>query len=224
MFVESARSGTAYRFQRRSRLVGELASSKTGTMLDCATGTGEVTLAALKTGMFSEAVINDISEQMLVRSQALIGESGIRCSCTFSAGDVFDLSHSAKTQSFDLILCIGLVAHSGRLQDLLALCRKLLRPGGQILLQTTVLDHLSIKIIRMLSESRHIRQKGYAIRHYKHEEVEHASNTVGLNIVDRRLFGLDVPFLDKLFPRLNFAIERQFESFAPNRGSEAIYV
>ena len=50
LFDSSTRTGAAHRFQSRRQIVGELATGKSGRLLECAAGTGEVTLAALRAG------------------------------------------------------------------------------------------------------------------------------------------------------------------------------
>lgn len=225
MFDPSVKSGTAYRFQRRRRIIRELAAEQNGCLVDCATGTGEVTLAALETENYQDACINDVSPEMLSKAERL-HEANVadRCSFRFVAGDVFDLPQKTNDANYDLVLCVGLLAHVGRLEELMKLCRTLVSDSGHILLQSTLLDNPGIRLTRLLSEKRHRRQKGYAIRHYKHSEIAAAAESLNLEIVDRRCFGLDVPFLDKVSPRLSHFLEGKFESVFPRQGAEAIYV
>ena len=205
MFDPNVRTGTAFRFQRRRRIVRELAAAQSGRLVDCATGTGEVTLAALETQNFDTACINDVSPEMLARSSTLIQDSADAedCSCTFVTGDVFDLNSQPAAGSYDLVVCVGLLAHVGRLEELMQLCESLVSDEGHVLLQTTLLDHPGVRITRMMSERRHVRQKGYAIRHYKHAQILKAAAATNLEVIERRCFGLDVPFLDKVAPRLS---------------------
>ncbi len=225
LFQKSTRTGAAHRFQRRQQIVGELSRGKGGRLLDCATGTGEVTHAALESGTFRSAVINDLSDEMLRRSRRLLENStGLTTNLEFVNSSVFELSDTIDSGSCDLILCVGLAAHVGRMDTLLGMFRKLLSQKGSLLFQTTLLDHIGVRATRTLSEQRHIRKNGYAIRHYWHSDVVQACFENGLTIVECRRSGLDIPFLDRVAPGLGFYLESRFANRMARSGSEAIYV
>ena len=225
LFQDSTRSGAARRFQRRQQIVAELCSNKHGRLLDCATGTGEVTLAALLSGTFDSAVINDLSTEMLLRSRRLLESSAeFKGNLEFVNSSVFELSDSISPGSCDLILCVGLIAHVGDLDGLMGMFRSLLSEDGHLLFQTTLLDHVGVRITRRLSERRHIRKNGYAIKHYWHADVVEACSRNGLSATACRRGGLDIPFLDRVAPRIGHFIEDRFAHWMERSGSEAIYV
>lgn len=222
LFDTTTRTGSAYNFQTRQKITAEIASKHGGRMLDCASGTGEVTLATLKCGTFESATINDYSPKMLAHSEKLIS-SRVDVPVEFINEDVFDLNHELIGQKFDLILCVGLLAHVGKLEQLLCELRNLVADQGTILLQNTSLDHMGIKITKMLSEKRHIKNHGYAIRHYPHRQIEIAADKADLVIRDRSCFGLNIPFLDRITPGMNYRIEKGMSKLGNQLGAESIY-
>ncbi len=224
LFDDSVRTGAGHRFRSRRDIIAKLTKNLSGRLLDCATGTGEVTLAVLKSGEFDSAVINDLSEEMLNRSRDLLKTQLPGKSLEFSNTGVFDLPDSAGRSNCDVVMCIGLIAHVGRLEEMFSTAVNLLKPGGQFLFQTTLLDHWGVRMTRRLSEERHVRNHGYAIRHYYHSEIEKAAEENGLNILVRERYGFDFPFLDRVAPGLGHYLEQRFAIRSGTRGSEAIYV
>ena len=102
--------------------------------------------------------------------------------------------------------------------------QQLLKQDGLFLFQVSLLDHLGTRLIKRFSEKRHIKQKGYAISHYRHAEVVKAATNNGLKIESCDRYGFDVPFLDRLTPRLNYRLEEQFKQRSTTKGSEAVYL
>ena len=70
----------------------------------------------------------------------------------FVQSDVFDFKPSDAR--FDLILCLGLIAHTGRLDILLPHLKSMVTPRGRIILQTTLTDHLGTRIVRALTSAK----------------------------------------------------------------------
>ena len=79
-------------------------------------------------------------------------------------------------------------------------------------------------MIKRFSEKRHVKQKGYAINHYRHAEVVEAATNNGLKIQSCDRYGFDVPFLDRFAPGFSFSLEEKFKSRSAAKGSEAVYV
>src|SRR6266513_3356044 len=111
-FAQQA-SGASFYFQKRLTLACELASASAGRLLDCAAGTGEITCALLKSGRFSHATVVDISPAMLQSAEELLGSQITKTGLKFVRSDVFNFKPSDF--SFDLILCLGFIAHVGRM-------------------------------------------------------------------------------------------------------------
>src|SRR5881275_3470795 len=115
-FVQGG-SGASFYFQTRLRIVRELAAGSAGRLLDCAAGTGEITCAVLQSGRFSHATLVDISPAMLRSAKELLSAQITNTQLEFAHSDVFNFKPSVS--HFDLVLCLGLIAHVGRLEILL---------------------------------------------------------------------------------------------------------
>lgn len=72
MFDDTVRTGAGHKFRCRRDIVSRLVVGQTGSSLECATGTGEITAAVLGAGEFQSKVINDYSVEMLQRSKSLV--------------------------------------------------------------------------------------------------------------------------------------------------------
>ena len=218
------RRGTNHNFRTRLALVCRLARGCHGRLLDCATGSGEITEAVLCSGGFEEADLVDISEPMLQLSRARLDVPGGSVRLKWIHSSIFDFLVSSDPQPrYGLVLCLGLVAHTGRLDELLRLCGERLVPGGRILLQTSLLDHPGTRFLRWFSAERHRRSKGYAISYYSDEEITNAVDRSGLTLIEKRRFAVGVPYGDRLCAPLNYLLEKHGESWAARHGMDAIY-
>jgi 2-polyprenyl-3-methyl-5-hydroxy-6-metoxy-1,4-benzoquinol methylase len=216
------KSGTNFSFLKRLELACELTAESSGRLLDCACGTGEITAAILRPGKFSHATINDISPAMQLRARAAI-EAEIRgTELAFSQSDIFHFAAGEK--KFDLIACLGLLAHVGKPAVLFSHLRSLLAPGGRILLQTTLAEHPFTKIVRALSARRYFREHGYWISYFCHTDIQRAAAGAGLKIVARRRHTVGIPFGDRISARANFGIEKRLQKIGACCGTEALYL
>lgn len=220
------RTATSFCFRRRLELAVELSQGSSGRMLDCATGTGEITAAVWQNRRLTQATIVDISPEMLGHARAHIEQAVRRPSASlrFIPADIFEFLPAASLELYDLVLCLGLIAHTGRLEELLTDMKSLLAPGGKILLQSTLLDHLGTRIVRAVTAERYFRNHGYYIHYFTAREIEEACNRCGLFIQETRRFAVGLPFGDKVWARGNCRLETVGQNWAARHGSEAIYV
>jgi ubiquinone/menaquinone biosynthesis C-methylase UbiE len=220
-FVGSG-SGASFYFQKRLTLACELAEGLAGRLLDCAAGSGEITCALLESGRFPHATIVDISPAMLQRARELLTSQITKAELEFVHSDIFTFRPSDS--GFDLILCLGLIAHVGRLDILLAHLKSMLAPSGRIILQTTLTDHAGIRIVRALTTRRELAQRGYRISWFSHRDIAEACNAVALRIVEMRRHSLGIPFGDRFSRWANFQLEKRFQKWASRHGADAIYL
>lgn len=220
-FEESA-SGANFNFQQRLNLACELAGGLSGRLLDCAAGTGEITCALLNSGRFNRATIIDISPAMLQSARQLLTSKVRDADLEFVQSDVFTFKRSDS--GLDLVLCLGLIAHTGRLEMLLPHLKSMLAPGGRIILQTTLTDHLGTRIVRALTSRRELARRGYRISWFSERDVMDACRNAGLQIIQTRRHSLGIPFGDRIWPRANFQLERCLQKWASRHGADAIYL
>ena len=220
---QDGRSGANYCFQTRRDRAHSLSKGFQGSCLDCAVGSGEVAAAVLSGGRFDHATMVDISPNMLT-----LAKSGLAAvlpdRCEWVNADTFKFLESAVEGSFDFAICAGLIAHTGRAGELLRLLRKIIRPGGAMLLHSTLSDHWGTWIHRKLTARRYFRNHGYWIHYYPLREIRKLAEEAGFTVdtIERYCFGM--PFGDKLFPRLNYRVEKWMHNWARRNGSEAIFL
>jgi ubiquinone/menaquinone biosynthesis C-methylase UbiE len=220
-FAQQA-SGASFYFQKRLTLACELASASAGRLLDCAAGTGEITCALLKSGRFSHATVVDISPAMLQSAKELLSSQIPNTELEFFRSDVFNFKPADS--GFDLVLCLGLIAHVGRLDILLPHLKSMLSPGGHIILQTTLTDHVGTRIVRTLTARRELAKRGYRISWFSQRDVADACHDAGLRIAGMRRHSLGIPFGDRLWPWANFQLETRLQKWASRHGADAIYL
>jgi 2-polyprenyl-3-methyl-5-hydroxy-6-metoxy-1,4-benzoquinol methylase len=220
-FTQSG-SGASFYFQTRLKLTCELAGASTGRLLDCAAGSGEITCALLKSGRFPDATIVDISPAMLRSAKELLASQITNAGLEFIHSDIFNFNPSDSR--FDLVLCLGLIAHVGRLDILLPHLKSMLTLGGRIILQTTLTDHPGARIVRALTAPRELAQRGYRISWFSQRDIIDACRRARLRIVDMRRHSLGIPFGDRFWPWANFQLETHLQKWASRHGADAIYL
>jgi hypothetical protein len=117
-----------------------------------------------------------------------------------------------------------LIAHVGRLDILLPHLKSMLAPGGRIILQTTLTDHVGARIVRALTARRELTRRGYRISWFSQRDIADACNGAGLRIVETRRHSLGIPFGDRLWPWANFRLETRLQKWASRHGADAIYL
>jgi 2-polyprenyl-3-methyl-5-hydroxy-6-metoxy-1,4-benzoquinol methylase len=219
-FVQSA-SGASFYFQMRLKLACELGGASAGRLLDCAAGTGEITCALLKSGRFSHATVVDISPAMLQSAKEILSSQITKTEFEFVHSDIFNFKPSG---GFDLILCLGLIAHVGRLETLLSHLKSMLTSTGRIILQTTLTGHAGMQIVRALTARRELAQRGYRISWFSQRDIADACHDAGLRILEMRRHSLGIPFGDRFWPWANFQLETRLQNWASRHGADAIYL
>jgi ubiquinone/menaquinone biosynthesis C-methylase UbiE len=219
---EKRASGANFNFQERLKLACELGAASSGRLLDCAAGTGEITGALLKLGRFNHATVIDLSATMLQSAKELLTSQIKNAKLEFVQSDIFGFKPT--NSRFDLILCLGLIAHTGRLQILLPHLKSMLSPGGRIILQTTLTDHLGTRVVRALTSQSELARRGYRISWFSQRSICEACDCAGLRILATQRHGLGVPFGDRLWPWANFQLETRLEKWASRHGADAIYL
>jgi len=222
-FDSNTRSGAAVLFQLRRRLAVELLSGeKPRVLLDIATGTGEITYAIASLFEFDDLLLNDISPEMLRSCQRLFNERLPVGNITWTNEDAFELLTKEGADRFDVILCLGLIAHTGRLPELLAQVFTCLRRGGVLVLQTSLTDHPGGWITALYARSQ-FRRMPYKISPFSKDEILAAAATAGFEFAEMRRYGLCLPFGDRILGQINHRLEAAYAETLSKRGGEALF-
>ena len=219
--------GSNFSFRQRLTLATQMTKSISGSLLECACGTGEITAAILASERFTNATIIDLSPRMLElakqRMAVELKKPGI-CKLEFKSSDIFGFASQPLSKRYDLILCLGLIAHAGRLDDLLVKLKQLLTAQGCILLQTSLLDHIGTKLVRTLTRKRYYRKHGYQISYFHHQDILRAVQCAGLKNIAMRRFTFGFPFGDRIWATMNYHLELRMQNWSKLHGSEAMYL
>jgi len=115
----------------RRRAVRRLAAARPGRVLDVATGTGDLAIEALRAG--ADRVVGvDIAERMLEVGRRKIAGMGLSDRVELRYGDALKLPFSDR--QFDAALVAFGVRNFENLEAGLAEIRRVLRPGGRIVI------------------------------------------------------------------------------------------
>lgn len=221
-FDPATRTGAAVLFQLRRDIAADLAVGRGGRMLDLATGTGEITVAVAEAAGVFSAHVNDLSQGMLAVCRRRFEVWERAPATVFSQQDAFALLEESEPGTFDLILSLGLIAHTGRLDRLLNLAARVLSPGGAVLLQSSLTDHLGARITALYARSPLCATR-YKVSAYSKADIESAAAGAGLDIAALRRFGVCLPFGDKLPWAVNYQLERAWAAKCGN-GGEALFL
>ena len=220
-------SGGSLGFRQRLALAVEMTGAVSGILLDCACGPGEISSAILESGRFKSATLVDLSPQMLAMARKRLDDTSKNVPpvrLEYVASDIFEFLAKPAAEKYDLVLCLGLIAHTGRLDELLQRLKAILAPNGRILLQSTLLDHLGTRMTRALSSGRYYRRCGYRISYFSHSGILKSASGAGLTIDAMRRFSVGFPFGGRLWAWGNYQMERRLAGWAATHGAEALYL
>ena len=159
---------------------------------------------------------------MLQNARELLTSQIKNAELEFVQSDMFNFKPSDSR--FDLVLCLGLIGHTGQLDVLLPHLKSMLTPGGRIVLQTTLTDHLGTRIVPALTSRSELARRGYRISWFSQRNIFDACDRAGLRILETQRHSLGVPFGDRLWPWANFQLENRLEKWASRYGADAIYL
>ncbi|TDX59567.1 ubiquinone/menaquinone biosynthesis C-methylase UbiE [Methylosinus sp. sav-2] len=222
-FDPHTHTGAAVQFQLRRQLTVELLSGeKPRALLDIAAGSGEITHAVASFLAFDELLVNDISPGMLQLAQRGFKQRPPAGSITWTNEDGFELLTKAGADRFDVILCLGLIAHTGRLPELLARAFTSLRRGGVLILQSTLTDHPGAWISTLYARSP-LRRVIYKVEAFSKDEILAAGSAAGFELAEMRRYGICLPFGDRILHQINYLLEAAYAGKLSKRGGEALF-
>ena len=217
------KSGKNYEFNTRLKIVSEITKNYSGNLLDCACGSGEITTEVLISGRFETAVLVDLSGAMLMIAKENTMVIPSTTSVFYCQSDIFDYEGESE-RKFDVILCLGLVAHTGRLASLFLHLKSMLSPRGKIILQSSLLDHVGIKLLKILMPLIPRRKKNYDLAFYRMKDIDVHLRSSGLKVENVVRYNFGFPFGDMVSKSANYWIEILMQGFSSRHGSDAVFV
>jgi ubiquinone/menaquinone biosynthesis C-methylase UbiE len=161
-------SRRAFEIRIRAETVEELAKrSGDIRILDIGCGDGSISLPLLTES--TRITLVDLSSSMLSIARSKVppelAENVETVNRDFTTAEL-------KPQSFDLILCIGVLAHVASPADFIAKMVSLLRPGGSIIVECTDSHHLLTRMVSAFSKAWGLlRPATYALNDVSYSEI-----------------------------------------------------
>jgi ubiquinone/menaquinone biosynthesis C-methylase UbiE len=217
-FSEETKTGAAVLFRTRMALSVSMLAGRHGALLDCASGTGEITREVALANNWNSILVNDSSPSMIERCRTVMSELPGVC---WNVGNVFDLGATLEEESYDAVLCLGLIAHCGRLPTLLQVIWDILKKDGVLLLQSSLLDHPGDFITKFVARS-FFRKGDYRVNGFYLSSILADADQAGFDLVEIRRFGLCLPFGDRILGRWNYWLEAKFAHSLSRSGGESL--
>lgn len=134
-----------YNLQIRQETVDSFTNEKTfKSVLDMPCGNGAISSPVIN--KTEHITLLDISENMVKLAEKSVSENN-KSKATFINGDFFEQKFNAN--SFDLVICLGLLAHVNSPKQLLDELSKIIEPGGMLIIQSTNSNHFYSYLIRV---------------------------------------------------------------------------
>ena len=175
-------------------------------VLDIGCGDGSISLPLIGPG--KHLTLMDLSESMLsiVRSnlpRQFVGDVQVRNEDVMTA--------PLPPGSFDLIICLGVIAHVDSPEELFARIAKLMKPGGSLILEFTDSFDLAGRMARLFGSLRKlVAPPRYAVNRLSHCEVSRLASRNNLRLVSRFRYGLpELPGMQFLSHGMRYEIVRR---------------
>lgn len=176
----------------RSTLVREMLAGVTGArVLDLGCGDGSVSRQFLDRP--NEVTMVDFSEQMLSRARASASPAAIGASVEFVRSDIVSFE---ADRLYDVVLCIGVLAHVADPAAVIRKVAELTVPGGRCLLQYSDDDQLGNRLLYRYYAWR--RAQPYDLARTSRGFVYDALGQAGLRPLASRRYGFALPCAGRL--------------------------
>lgn len=186
-------------------------------------------------GSLSLPLLNDQNHLTLLdQSQTMLRTAGSRVRSRLSSRvqsvNASFMDATFEDQSFDLVICVGVLAYVDRRQEFIARIKALLRPGGFLVLECTDGPHFVSRVGRAYGAFRN------AMRPARFQTVVGSSATVlaicrdlGLELSRSYRYSLPLPLLGKLMTQhcsytvTRFVFGRASHNRVPWLGNECLF-
>ena len=202
----------------RAQLVAQMLNGLRGArVLDLGCGDGSVSRPLLEAG--NDVTFVDFSNAMLRRAQAreLPAGSG---KARYVAADVLEWEPDAP---YDVVLCIGVLAHIESPSRLLGRVATATRPGGTAIVQTTDVGRILGRLVTYYSRWR--RREGYRLNEFTRAALVALARGHGLLPSGERRYGFLLPGTGHLPYRWRLWLEERFASGLPAKvGTDVLLI
>jgi ubiquinone/menaquinone biosynthesis C-methylase UbiE len=189
---ESSQHYLARRFNIRTRayvvqqLLGEIRGK---SILDLGCGDGSISLQFLQDG--NRLTLVDLSRSMLEEARRRTLEKYLQQTRFINE----DLMRSAFREEFDVVLCIGVLAHVDSVTETIRAIAVALRRGGLCVLQITDADSVYSKVMKVYGTLRKAKpvDQGYTTNPTSVRTIQTLATGHGLRLVKQCRYALPTP-------------------------------
>jgi 2-polyprenyl-3-methyl-5-hydroxy-6-metoxy-1,4-benzoquinol methylase len=159
---------------------------KFGRVLDIGCGNGAISLPLLPQA--EQLTLLDLSPKMLGLAREQIPADRLN-DVTLIEGNF--LEADLEPHSFDLVLCIGVLAHVDSVSDVIAKVARMVKPGGTVVLEFTDSFHFwGLQVVLYGKLLKLWRTERYALNRLKQQQIEGIVRQNGLSISSVFRYGL----------------------------------
>lgn len=196
------------------------------SVLDMPCGTGTISLPMLE--KCSSITLIDISANMVALAKKNIPEN-YKGKTVFINDDFFKLD--IPDNSYDMVLCLGLLAHVNSPEQLLKRLTQVISPGGYLIIQNTDSKHFYSHLIRFyLGLKNLIKKQGYKLNKVSGAFLEQTMLINDFEILQKFRYNQSFLGFSNLFSnKKKYALTRQFFGTVENNkhanfGSDVTYL
>lgn len=189
-------SRRGYDIRIRAETVRQMVRSRDGMrVLDIGSGDGSVSLPLLMPT--SHVTMLDLSSKMLSLAEYKV-PSHLRDHVEFINDDFTNVEFAP--QSFDVILCIGLLVHVVSPAELIAKIVGLLKPDGKLILECSDASHFSSRFFAHLYRVKSLFRHGrYSLNAVSYTEVLHLLQSYGFSLQESYRYSTPFPGINRIF-------------------------
>jgi 2-polyprenyl-3-methyl-5-hydroxy-6-metoxy-1,4-benzoquinol methylase len=184
-----------YMIEIRKEIVGELTAGRAfRNILDIGCGDGSISIPLLTAT--NRLTLLDLSDAMLARALSQVRPELLENVDTVNRDF---LTAALKPRGYDLIICLGVLAHVESPQPVIERVSQLLQPGGLLILECTDSAHFTNQLTLTVGRIRsiHKRANPYRTRLVTAESVVNIAQDNGLNLLSIYRNNVALPLMGK---------------------------
>jgi ubiquinone/menaquinone biosynthesis C-methylase UbiE len=209
-----------YNLQIRKETVETFTSGMNFTnVLDIPSGTGAISIPLLNRA--EKLTLIDISSNMLAIAKKNIPENYLTKTEIINA-DFFELN--LPENSYDLIICLGLLAHVNSPEQLINKIVSLLKPGGIFIIQNTDASHSYSYLIRLYLRLKNlIHKQSYSLNKVTDSFIKNKLQSTDLELIKSYRYNQSFLGFSNLFSNeKKYKLTRRFFGDATNPKNQSL--
>ena len=119
---------------------------------------------------------------------------------------------------------MGILAHFSNTKNFFKKIKSLSKKNSIIILQSSLSEFFTNRINKIFFSQRYENKFNYKINYLTENEIKKMIYANGFKLITIEKYGLSIPIIDRIFPSLNFYLEKLFEKFFKSSGCEAIFI